>query len=73
MIGRPVSFEVVSEDDWIAGQVAAGAQEFMARFSLTMYQSAAAGLFAGTDPLLAELLGREPRSVRDLLEAPVSH
>jgi NAD(P)H dehydrogenase (quinone) len=34
---------------------------------LGMYQAAAGGFFAGTDPLLGELLGREPRSVRDLL------
>ena len=71
--GRTVSYELLDEDDWIARQVAAGAQEFMARFSLTMYQAAARGDFAGTDPLLAELLGREPRTVRELLENPAAH
>jgi len=71
--GRAVSYELLDEDDWIARQVAAGAEEFMARFSLTMYQAAARGDFAGTDPLLAELLGREPRTVRELLENPAAH
>lgn len=44
----------------------------MAHFLLGMYQAAAGGYFARTDPLLGELLGRAPRSVRDLLEAPAT-
>jgi NAD(P)H dehydrogenase (quinone) len=65
--GRPVETEIVGEDEWVALQVASGQPEFVARFMLGMYQAAAGGFFAGTDPLLGELLGREPRSVRDLL------
>jgi len=65
--GRPVETEVVGEDEWVAREVASGRPETMARFTLGMYQAAADGFFAGTDPLLGELLGREPRSVRDLL------
>jgi len=65
--GRPVELEVVGADAWLAGQLAAGRPEFVARFTLGMYEAAAAGLFAGTDPLLGELLGRDPRSVRDQL------
>ena len=70
--GRPVGFEVIPEDEWIAAQVAAGQDERMAGFLLGMYQAARDGLFAGTDPLLAELLGREPRTVRDLLSGPAA-
>ncbi len=33
--------------------------------TLTTFQAAREGRFAGVDPLLAELLGREPRSVAD--------
>jgi len=65
--GRPVRTEVVGEDEWIDRQVTSGQPEFVARFMLGMYQAAAGGFFAGTDPLLGELLGREPRTVRDLL------
>jgi hypothetical protein len=32
-----------------------------------MYLAAEQGFFAGVDPLLGELLGREPRTVRDVL------
>jgi len=71
LVGRPVAFELVDEDRWIADQVEGGTQELMARFMLGMYQAAAEGRFAGTDPLLGELLGRGPRTVRDLLSETV--
>jgi len=70
--GREVVLEVLGEDAWIAAQVAAGQPEFVARFMLGMYQAANGGFFAGMDPLLGALLGREPRTVRDLLAAPVA-
>jgi NAD(P)H dehydrogenase (quinone) len=65
--GRPVETVVLGDEEWLAHQVASGQPEFMARFMLGMYHAAAGGFFAGTDPVLGELLGREPRSVRDLL------
>lgn len=67
VIGRPVSTTVVGPDAWLAAQADAGRPAHVARFTLGMYEAAAAGLFAGTDPLLAELLGHEPRTVRDQL------
>ena len=39
---------------------------------LTWYQAARAGYFAEADPLLAQLLGRAPRSVADRLAADVA-
>ena len=68
--GRTIELEVLAPEAWVAAQVAAGTQEFMARFLLGMYQAAEQGFFAGTDPLLADLLGREPQTVRDVLERP---
>jgi len=70
--GRPVETVVLGEDDWVAQQVSSGQPEFMARFMLEMYRSAAGGFFAGTDPLLGKILGREPASVRDLLAAQLA-
>lgn len=69
IVGRPVTVEVLGDDDWIAAQIAQGGNEFRARFTLGIYRAAAEGLFAGTDPLLAELLGREPRTVADALRS----
>lgn len=67
LTGRAIGFEVIEQDDWVAARVAAGQPEFVARFTLGMYQAAHEGHFAGVDPLLGTLLGREPRTVRALL------
>ena len=72
LTGRTVRSTVVGEDEWVAAQIAAGTQESMARFTLGIYQAAHEGYFAAVDPLLAELLGREPRTVRDLLAQPAA-
>ena len=69
LTGADVTCVVVDPDEWVAAQVAHGAQELMARFILGAFQAAAEGRFAGVDPLLGKLLGREPRTVRDFLAA----
>jgi NAD(P)H dehydrogenase (quinone) len=72
--GRTIERVVVDEDEWLAAQVAAGQPELMVRFRLAMHQAAQQGFFAGVDPLLTALLGREPRSARDALAAgPTPH
>ena len=61
---------LVAEEPVDRGRLHAGAHgtpEPMARFMLGFYQAAREGRFAGVDPLLGDLLGRQPRSVRDLL------
>jgi NAD(P)H dehydrogenase (quinone) len=70
--GRDVTSVVIDQDEWVASRVAAGQQEPAARFVLGMYQAAHKGYFAGVDPLLGTLLGREPRTVRDLLTQPTA-
>lgn len=65
--GRTISFEPLGADEWTARAVAAGQDPQMVGFLLGMYRAAAQGLFAGTDPLLGELLGRAPRPVEDQL------
>jgi NAD(P)H dehydrogenase (quinone) len=72
LTNQKIGFEAIGEDSWVAAQVAAGQEEFMARFMLGMYQAAHEGFFAGVDPLLSDLLGREPQTVRDLLAAPAA-
>jgi NAD(P)H dehydrogenase (quinone) len=74
LTGREVQRVVIDPEQWVAGQIAAGQPEFVARFTLGMYQAAHGGFFAGVDPLLGELLRRTPRSVRDALTAePTLH
>lgn len=67
IIGRDIRRVVVDDEQWIADQVAAGMSESMARMLLPFFEAARSGHFAEADPLLAELLGREPRTVADLL------
>lgn len=67
LTGRRVRRVVVDDEPWVAQQVAGGSPEFVARFTLSTFRAAREGRFAGVDPLLRELLGREPRTVRDLL------
>lgn len=65
--GRTVEFDVVGEADWLEAQAAAGVPEFGAHFVLGMFRGAAGGYFAGVDPVLGTLLGREPTGMRETL------
>lgn len=67
LIGRTVERVVVDDEQWIAGQIASGMSPEAAGFMLTWYQAARAGHFAEADPLLSELLGREPRNIAERL------
>ncbi|MFE9435313.1 SDR family oxidoreductase [Streptomyces sp. NPDC006640] len=69
--GREVERATPPDEEWIADKVAAGTPEAMARMTLTTFKAAREGRFAGVDPLLTELLGREPRTVADQLAADI--
>lgn len=72
LTGRDIRRVVMDDDTWMAEQVAHGTPEIMARFTLGFFQAAREERFAGTDPLLRDLLGRKPRTVRDLLAERVA-
>ncbi|WP_370932562.1 NAD(P)H-binding protein [Amycolatopsis sp. cg13] len=67
LTGRTINRVVLDDEQWVAEQIANGVPEQAARFMLTWYQATRAGYFAESGPLLAELLGREPRTVADRL------
>lgn len=67
LAGRTITRTVLDDEDYVAGLVAQGTPEPMARFTLGIFEAAREGRFAGVDPLLTELLGRPPRTVADLL------
>jgi NAD(P)H dehydrogenase (quinone) len=67
LTGRDIRRVVVADETWVTEQVAQGTPEPMARFMLGFYQAAREGRFADVDRLLGDLLGRELRTVRDLL------
>ncbi len=66
LTGRDIKRVVVEDEQWLADKIAAGTPEHMARMLLRFFHATRSGHFAETDPLLAELLGREPRPVADL-------
>ena len=72
LTGRDIRRVVMDDEEWVAQQVANGNPEYMARFLLQYFHAARQGRFAGVDPLLGDLLGREPRTVRDLLAERVA-
>lgn len=72
LTGRPVERIVLDDEQWVADQIAIGVPEQMARLMLTWYQAARAGYFTEASPLLAELLGREPRTAAERLAAHVA-
>jgi uncharacterized protein YbjT (DUF2867 family) len=67
LTGRDIKRVVLDDREWVARQVAQGLPEASAGFLLGFFQAARRGDFAAVGPALGELLGREPRTVRDLL------
>jgi NAD(P)H dehydrogenase (quinone) len=61
--------EVVGDDEFLAGLVSHGVPSAMAEGLLSMFWASRAGEFDVVDPTLASMLGRDPRSLRDLLSA----
>jgi NAD(P)H dehydrogenase (quinone) len=73
LTGSTVERIVVDDEQWMAEQISAGVPEQVARFLLGWFEAGCAGYFAEADPLLAELLGREPRSIADRLAAQIAN
>jgi len=67
--GRVVDRVTVGDEDHVAELVGQGMPEPYARAMLGVFRASRRGEFAVVDPALGELLGRPPRSVRDLLTA----
>ena len=67
LTGRDVKRVVVGDEEWVADRVADGMPEAAARMLAGFFRAARRGDFAATGPALGELLGREPRTVTDLL------
>ena len=65
--GREVRHVVVTDDEWRDGRIAGGMPPTYAEMLLGMFRAARLGDFAAVDPSLAKLLGRAPRSMRDVL------
>ena len=67
--GRTIRHVTVTDDEWRDARVSAGMPAFYADMLLGTFRAARRGDFATTDPTLGVLLGRPPRSLRDILAA----
>ena len=67
--GREIQHVTITDDAWRDARVAAGIPLFYAEMLLGTFRAARRGDFAAVDPMLGELLGRPPRSLRDVLAA----
>ncbi|MEU3272792.1 NAD(P)H-binding protein [Saccharomonospora sp. NPDC006951] len=72
LTGRTIERVLLDDEQWIADQISIGVPGQLAGLMLSWHQATRAGYFAEADPLLAELLGREPRSVADRLAVHVA-
>lgn len=67
--GREVRHVTVSDDKWRDGKISAGMPAIYADMLLGTFRAARRGDFAATDPALETVLGRPPRTMRDVLVA----
>lgn len=65
--GRRIERVVVGDEQWVTDEVAAGVPEPAARFALSWLQATRTGHLAPHGSTLADVLGREPRSLREQL------
>ncbi|MBD2767177.1 NAD(P)H-binding protein [Hymenobacter sp. BT664] len=73
--GRDIQHETLTDEAWVKAQVAQGVPAPVADLLLGSFRSSRRGDFAAVDPTLSALLGRPPRSMRDVLAdflSPVS-
>lgn len=70
--GREVRRRVVPDEQFRDGLLAHGAPPAVADLQLGMFRASRRGEFAAIDPTLSHLLGHEPRTVRDVLQAALT-
>ncbi len=69
LTGQEITRVVVSGEEWKAGLASHGVPEANAAMLLGMFAASRQGEFAAVDPALADLLGHEPVTFRDVLAA----
>ncbi|WP_038387477.1 SDR family oxidoreductase [Bradyrhizobium elkanii] len=67
VMGREIRHVTVTDSEWSQAKIAAGMPAIYAEMLLGTFRAARRGDFAATDPTLQTLLGRPPRTFRDVL------
>lgn len=71
VFGREVRHVTVTDEAWRDAKIAAGMPAIYADMLLGTFRAARHGDFAATDPALEALLGRAPKTIRDVLSEGV--
>lgn len=71
VFGREVRHVTVTDEAWRDAKIAAGMPAIYADMLLGTFRAARHGDFAATDPALETLLGRAPKTIRDVLSEGV--
>lgn len=71
LFGREVRHVTVTDEAWRDTKIAAGMPAIYADMLLGTFRAARHGDFAATDPALEALLGRAPKTIRDVLSEGV--
>jgi len=71
VFGREVRHVTVTDEAWRDAKIAAGMPAIYADMLLGTFRAARRGDFAATDPALETLLGRAPKTIRDVLSEGV--
>nr|WP_111298388.1 NAD(P)H-binding protein [Paracoccus saliphilus] len=69
VLGREVRHTVVPDEEWVKETTEAGMPAVYAAMLLGIFRAARRGDFAATDPALKTILGRDPKSLRDVIAA----
>jgi uncharacterized protein YbjT (DUF2867 family) len=69
---RPITRVTVTDEDYRAGLVSHGVPELQANMLVGLFLASRQSEFAAVDPTLERLLGRPPKSMRDVLAASLS-
>jgi NAD(P)H dehydrogenase (quinone) len=67
LTGRAIRHVTVTDAQWRTAKLAQGMPEHFVDMMLTTYRAMRRGDFAAVDPTLAQLLGRRPDTMRDVL------
>lgn len=67
--GKPVRRDMIGDDEQVVLMARRGVPEPAIAIMMGLYRAARAGEFAAVDPTLANLIGREPMTVRAMLSA----
>ena len=69
VLGREIRHTTVSDKEWVEAKVKTGMPALYAEMLLGIFRAARRGDFAATDPTLETLLGRRPKTLRDVIAA----